>query len=125
LVAAAKFLVAATKILFVVPNFIAVTKPFFSMHEWSQPRSRPQKVIHFVKNSQSLSHTQQSSLRKTTFLLVECFFFVLHLWKAASRKKWFSYGNKIRDNIKFLLLKPKILLQQPNVLLTELNVLLL
>ena len=30
LVAAAKFLVAATKKLFVVPNFVAVTKPFFS-----------------------------------------------------------------------------------------------
>jgi len=30
LVAAAKFLVAATKILFVVPNFVAVTRPFFS-----------------------------------------------------------------------------------------------
>jgi len=29
LVAAAKFLVAATKILFVVPNFVAVPKPFF------------------------------------------------------------------------------------------------
>ena len=29
LVAAAKFLVAATKILFVVPNFVAVTKRFF------------------------------------------------------------------------------------------------
>jgi len=28
-IAAAKFLVAATKILFVVPNFVAVTKPFF------------------------------------------------------------------------------------------------
>ena len=28
MVAAAKFLVAATKILFVVPNFVAVTKPF-------------------------------------------------------------------------------------------------
>jgi len=27
--AAAKFLVAATKILSVVPNFVAVTKPFF------------------------------------------------------------------------------------------------
>jgi len=31
LVAAAKFLVAATKKLFVVPYFIAVTKPFFSV----------------------------------------------------------------------------------------------
>ena len=31
LVAAAKFLVAATKKLFFVPNFIAVTKPFFSV----------------------------------------------------------------------------------------------
>jgi len=29
LVAAAKFWVAATKSLFVVPNFVAVTKPFF------------------------------------------------------------------------------------------------
>jgi len=29
LVAAAKFLVAAVKNLFVVPNFVAVTKPFF------------------------------------------------------------------------------------------------
>jgi len=32
LVAAAKFLVAATRILFVVPNFVAVTKPFFRVH---------------------------------------------------------------------------------------------
>jgi len=31
LVGAAKFLVAATKNLFVVPNFVAVTKPFFSV----------------------------------------------------------------------------------------------
>jgi len=31
LVAAAKFLVAATKNLFVVPNIAAVTKPFFSV----------------------------------------------------------------------------------------------
>jgi len=29
LVAAAKFLVAARKTSFVVPNFVAVTKPFF------------------------------------------------------------------------------------------------
>jgi len=29
LLAAGKFLVGATKILFVVPNFVAVTKPFF------------------------------------------------------------------------------------------------
>jgi len=33
LVAAAKFLVAATKNLFVVPNFVAVTKPFFSVNQ--------------------------------------------------------------------------------------------
>jgi len=31
LVAAAKFLVNATKNVFVVPNFVAVTKPFFSV----------------------------------------------------------------------------------------------
>jgi len=30
MVAAAKLLVAAAKILYVVPNFVAVTKPFFS-----------------------------------------------------------------------------------------------
>jgi len=42
-----------------------------------------------------------------------------------TRKKWFCYGNKIRDNKWFfLLLQPKILLQQPNVLLIELNILL-
>jgi len=29
LVAAAKFLIAATKKIFVVPNFVALTKPFF------------------------------------------------------------------------------------------------
>jgi len=33
LLAAANFLVAATKNLFVVPNFVAVTKPFFSVGE--------------------------------------------------------------------------------------------
>ena len=33
MVAAAKFWIAATKILFVVPNFVAVTKPLFpSLH---------------------------------------------------------------------------------------------
>jgi len=34
LVAAAKFLVADTKKLFVVPNFVAVTKPFFSVLQY-------------------------------------------------------------------------------------------
>jgi len=33
LVAAVKFSVAAIKILFVVPNFVAVTKPLFSVKE--------------------------------------------------------------------------------------------
>jgi len=32
LVAAAKFLVAAIKILFVLPIFVALTKPFLSVH---------------------------------------------------------------------------------------------
>jgi len=32
LVAAAKFLAAAAKNLFVVPNFVAATKPFFSVY---------------------------------------------------------------------------------------------
>jgi len=32
LVAAAKFLVAATKKLFVVPNFVTGTKPFFPVY---------------------------------------------------------------------------------------------
>jgi len=34
LVAAAKFLVAGTKKIFVVPNFVTVTKPFFSVHNF-------------------------------------------------------------------------------------------
>jgi len=34
LIAAAKFLVAATKKLFVVPNFVTVTKPFFSVQSY-------------------------------------------------------------------------------------------
>jgi len=38
LVAAAKFLVEATKNAFVVPNFVAVTKPFFSVRLSSDPR---------------------------------------------------------------------------------------
>jgi len=42
LVATAKFLDAATKKLFVVPNFVVVTKPFFSVHLridgcWARP----------------------------------------------------------------------------------------
>jgi len=42
LVAAAKFLVAATKILFVVPNFVAVTKPFFPRNYiFSSSRAHP------------------------------------------------------------------------------------
>jgi len=36
LVAAAKFLAAATKKLFVVPNFVAVTKPFFSVRRFTR-----------------------------------------------------------------------------------------
>jgi len=32
LVAAEKFLVAATKKIFVVPNFVAVAKPFFAVY---------------------------------------------------------------------------------------------
>jgi len=40
-----------------------------------------------------------------------------------TRKKWFCYGNKIRDKkYFFLLLQPKILLQQLNVLLIEPNI---
>jgi len=46
--------------------------------------------------------------------------------KAGHGKKWFCYGNKIKDNKEFfLLLQPKILLQQPHVLLMELNILML
>jgi len=39
LVAAAKFLVAATKNVFVVPNFVAVTKPFCSVFYREAERS--------------------------------------------------------------------------------------
>ena len=47
LVAAAKFLVAATKILFVVPNFVAVTKQFFSMRYFKGSQLR--KLPHFQR----------------------------------------------------------------------------
>jgi len=40
LVAAAKFLVAASKKLFVVPSFVAVTEPFFSVSLMSRARHR-------------------------------------------------------------------------------------
>jgi len=43
LVSAAKILVAATKNLFVVPNFVAVTKPFFSV---KQLVGKPDGAIH-------------------------------------------------------------------------------
>jgi len=36
LVAAAKYLVAATKNLFVVPNFVVVTKPFISVLKYDR-----------------------------------------------------------------------------------------
>jgi len=48
LVAAAKFLVAATKNLFVVPNFVAITKPFFSVRELTE--STMVKIIKFKKS---------------------------------------------------------------------------
>jgi len=43
LVAAAKFLVAATKKL-IVPNFVAVTKPFFSVGRGREEQSNPPKM---------------------------------------------------------------------------------
>jgi len=43
LVAAAKCLVAATKKIFVVSDFVAVTKPFFSVL-WRSDRSRLELV---------------------------------------------------------------------------------
>jgi len=46
LVAAAEFLVAATKILSVVPNFVAVTKAFFPCNKLGL--AEPQKL--FVGN---------------------------------------------------------------------------
>jgi len=49
LVAAAKFLVAATKNLFVFPNFVAVAKPFLSVNSfkpWRQGASiHPYPII--------------------------------------------------------------------------------
>jgi len=49
-VAAAKFLVAAAKNLFVVPNFVAVTKPFFSVMSltswWNQRFAEEYKRHH-------------------------------------------------------------------------------
>jgi len=198
-------LVAATKNLFVVPNFVSVTKFIFSvlphipqlnrlfhapdLFYGSFDFFRRQKTTVSVKllenrfeirggkshlngSARSLRSPFQISTSVHGYLwrspLIESFFFLLFFFfyrsleatpadftlllvcnvslrlKFSSRsipcqkylpssgarkvqhgKKWFCYGNKIRDNRKFLLLQPKILLQQPNVLLTELNILLL
>jgi len=52
LVEAANFLVAATKILFVVPNFVAVTKPFFfrERNPYDQIRIRFYSIISVSQN---------------------------------------------------------------------------
>jgi len=44
LVAAANFLVAATKMLFVVHNYVAVTKPFFSIVPCQEERSQAKGI---------------------------------------------------------------------------------
>jgi len=56
LVAAANFLVAATKILFVVPNFVAVTKAFFSMREIKhfQAQNNYRKKIAYEREKKSV-----------------------------------------------------------------------
>ena len=50
LVAAAKFLVAATKKIFVVPNFVAVTKPFFPVLMQSAVRGWISSLSFVVEN---------------------------------------------------------------------------
>ena len=45
LVVAAKFLVAATKKIFDVPNFVAVTKPFFSENNYKAKEEDEQDII--------------------------------------------------------------------------------
>jgi len=54
LVSAAKFLVAATKNVFVVPNFVAVTKPFFPVHPITQLESYPKHTRHRTTSNDSL-----------------------------------------------------------------------
>jgi len=49
LVAAAQFLVAATKKIFVVPNFVAVTKPFFSVLKVHEVTMRGYRVLGLLK----------------------------------------------------------------------------
>jgi len=50
LVAAAKFLVATTKKLFVVPNFVAVTRPFFFRALLRSDAARQQKKKYFRRS---------------------------------------------------------------------------
>jgi len=54
LIAAAKFLAAATKNLFVVPNFVAVTKPFFSVYR--------NRALSFLDRSEDRFGTVQEGL---------------------------------------------------------------
>jgi len=58
LVAAAKFLVEATKNPFVVRNFVAVTKPFFSVHCQQCSRLKDVRVESEVANTAAPSQVR-------------------------------------------------------------------
>jgi len=60
LVAAAKFLVAATKILFVVPSFVAVTKPFFPCTRFNYRNLR----AHTIATTKDSSNTNTARITK-------------------------------------------------------------
>ena len=61
MVATAKFLVEATKNSFVVPNFVAVTKPFFSVNLCWRPSLAPQDRRKLIPQNRlrSLRENQQ------------------------------------------------------------------
>jgi len=62
LVVAANFLVAATKKLFVVPNFVAGTKPFFSVIDESEKACSRGRVSDQQKYSEEVSRKRANPI---------------------------------------------------------------
>jgi len=100
LVAVAKFLVAASKHLFVDPNFVAVTKPFFSVW-WVEISERnagrkvetsESSVISSFRRRKKKERGREREKRSGRHPLNVSASIAPH------GKKWFCYGNKIRNN---------------------------
>jgi len=105
------------------PRFVVSVVPeLFPLHTFAErpPLGNYKKFFLFFENSENPMPLANEDINLVMIVCnkySEIVFFFIH------GKKWFCYGNKIRDNkyLFFLLLQPKILLQQPNVLLIELK----